>query len=488
MDGFADDSCMRKQKDTVSRRELIATLRRYEARNAELERRIGELEIALAKARKNSATSSKPPSSDIVKPPRPTPPGATGRRKIGGQPGHKKHERPPFSPEALTASQTYTACTCPDCGGQGELAKQDARVIQQVELRALPIEITEHRALAYECMECGRVYHASLPPTVEKGGLVGPRLTALVAYLKGACHASFSTIRKFLRDVVGVPISRGQLSKLINGKVSAALRDPYEELLRRLPTESRLNVDETGHKENKRRMWTWCFRAADFTVFRIAGTRSSQVLWDTLGREFQGVLGCDYFSAYRKYMKDDSVLVQFCLAHLIRDLKFLTTLPDPSTVAYGQDILDAVRELFHVFHQREEMSASADSTESAFLAALADRREAVVAAALVNAPDTREAQNLADRFRLHGDAYFQFITTPGVEPTNNLAEQAIRFVVIDRLITQGTRSEKGRAWCERIWTVLATCAQQGRSAFDFLLQAVEAHLAGRPPPSLVGFP
>ena len=84
MDGFADDSCMRKRKDTVSRRELIATLRRYEARNAELERRIGELEIALAKARKNSATSSKPPSSDIVKPPRPTPPGATGRRKIGG--------------------------------------------------------------------------------------------------------------------------------------------------------------------------------------------------------------------------------------------------------------------------------------------------------------------------------------------------------------------------------------------------------------------
>ena len=241
-------------------------------------------------------------------------------------------------------------------------------------------------------------------------------------------------------------------------------------------------MDETGHQENKRRLWTWCFRAADFTVFRIAGTRSSQVLWDMLGREFQGVLGCDYFSAYRKYMKDDSVLVQFCLAHLIRDLKFLTTPGDPATAAYGQDILDAVHELFHVFHQREAMSASA------FLAALADRREAVMAAALVDAPDTREAQNLADRFRLHGDAYFQFITTPGVEPTNNLAEQAIRFVVIDRLITQGTRSEKGRAWCERIWTVLATCAQQGRSAFDFLLQAVEAHLTGRPPPSLVGVP
>ena len=54
-------------------------------------------------------------------------------------------------------------------------------------------------------------------------------------------------------------------------------------------------------------------------------------------------------------------------------------------------------------------------------------------------------RNLAKRFEEHGENYFRFITTPGVEPTNNLAEQAIRFVVIDRLITQGTRSEKGNA-------------------------------------------
>ncbi len=487
---------MRKRKDAPSRRELLAIILRLEARNAELERcieqqaqqireleqRIRQLEAELAKARKNSSTSSKPPSSDIVKPPRPRDAGGHGTRKIGGQLGHPKHERPRFPPEAVNESWTYIPEACPTCAGRGEPTDEPSHCVQQVELVETPIWITEHLCPIFECVSCGQRFYAPLPSAIEKAGLVGPHLTALVAYLKGVCHASFSTIRKFLRDVVGVRISRGQLSKLINGKVSAALREPYEELLRRLPTEPRLNVDETGHKENGDRFWTWCFRAADFTVFRVAETRSSQVLWDLLGREFPGVLGCDYFSAYRKYMKDDSVLVQFCLAHLIRDLKFLTTLPDPVTAAYGQDILDAVRELFHVFHQREQMRTSA------FLAALVDRREGVIAAALVDVPDTREAQNLADRFRLHGDAYFQFITTPGVEPTNNLAEQAIRFVVIDRLITQGTRSEKGRIWCERIWTVLATCAQQGRSAFDFLRQAVEAHFTGHPPPSLLGFP
>ena len=83
-------------------------------------------------------------------------------------------------------------------------------------------------------------------------------------------------------------------------------------------------------------------------------------------------------------------------------------------------------------------------------------------------------------------AYFRFITTPGIEPTNNLAEQAIRFVALDRLVTQGTRSERRRRhWCERIWTAMATCAQQNRSVFAYLREALQAHLRGEPAPSLL---
>jgi hypothetical protein len=58
----------------------------------------------------------------------------------------------------------------------------------------------------------------------------------------------------------------------------------------------------------------------------------------------------------------------------------------------------------------------------------------------------------------------------------------MRFVVIDRRITQGTRGEKGRQWCERIWTTIATCAQQGRSAFEFLHQTITVCIHGQPNP------
>ena len=109
----------------------------------------------------------------------------------------------------------------------------------------------------------------------------------------------------------------------------------------------------------------------------------------------------------------------------------------------------------------------------------------VLSCAKIDVPATRRSRNMAARFAKHGTSYFQFITTPGVEPTNNLAEQAIRFVVIDRLITQGTRSERGNRWCERIWTVIATCTQQGRSVFEYLEAAVGARFADTDPPMLL---
>ena len=226
-------------------------------------------------------------------------------------------------------------------------------------------------------------------------------------------------------------------------------------------------------------MWTWCFRAQLFTLFHIDKSRGSEVLIEALGTEFNGVLGCDYFSAYRKYMRKFGVRVQFCMAHLIRDVKFLLTLPSAADRAYGRRLRDMLRELFAVIHCREQMS------RADFRSALETARRRVLWAGTTDVPRTRHAQNLAERFRKHGEAYFRFITTPGIGPTNNLAEQAIRFVVIDRRITQGTRSEKGRRWCERIWTVIATCAQQGREVFQFLLDSVKSHLSGALPPSLL---
>lgn len=445
-----------------------------------LEARVVALEAELAAARKNSGNSSKPPSSDIVKPqPRGNKRGRSKKRRQGAQPGHKRHQRTPFSAEEIDQSWIWYYEGCPCCGGRLNDVEQAPQVIQQIELQELPLRIEQHERSVQRCARCDKTFVPAWPEPLRRSGLIGPRLTALVGFLKGACHMSFSTIRKYFRDVIGVKISRGMLAKLI-GKVSAALQDPYEALLAMLRQEDRLNVDETGHKENGQRLWTWCFRAYLYTVYKISPSRSSRVLVEVLGEEFAGVLGCDYFSAYRKYMKDFGVLVQFCLAHYIRDVKFLAEHPSRLNRVYGQRLREDLRRLFGVIHRRDEYAS-----EATFRRALERARNQLVWDATMESPQTREAMNLAERFYQHTESYFRFITEPDVEPTNNLAEQAIRFVAIHRRLTQGTRSEVGQVWCERIWTAVTTCAQQGRSVFEFLCEAVTAHFQTTAAPSLV---
>jgi hypothetical protein len=160
-------------------------------------------------------------------------------------------------------------------------------------------------------------------------------------------------------------------------------------------------------------------------------------------------------------------------------VKFLKTLPGQKDQAYGQRLCEALRELFGVIHRREQMS------EVLFRIRLERARDAVLRVGGTDVPPGRHAQAMAKRLKTHGESYFRFVTTPDVEPTNNLAEQAIRFVVIDRHITQGTRGEVGQRWSERIWTLIASCEQQGRSVFDYLYGLMQAHFRGEEAPSLL---
>ena len=101
-------------------------------------------------------------------------------------------------------------------------------------------------------------------------------------------------------------------------------------------------------------------------------------------------------------------------------------------------------------------------------------------------PDHREAINIKNRFIKGGEKrYFLFLERNGVSPTNNATEQAIRFVVIDRRVTQGTRSWAGMRWCERARTVVATCARHNRSVYQFFIDAVDATYADTTYPKLI---
>ncbi len=453
-----------------------------EQTNAQLQREVQQLRAnnqklqdQIARLQRNSSNSSKPPSSDIVKPPQKKPPRGQHQRKIGGQQGHPRQERIPFGPEDIGPVKHYELTPRQ---AQGLVPRDDWFVLQQVELVEKPYIVTEHRARKYQDPRTGRIVIAPLPAAIKAAGLVGPRLSALAAYQKGDGHMSYSTIQRFWNEVLGIPISRGQLVNIVQ-KAATAFATPYAELREALVEQTYLGVDESGHKDSGDKLWTWCFRAPEFTVFHIDPSRGSDVLKAILTETFGGVLGSDYFSAYHKYMADCGVLIQFCWAHLIRDIRFLAEHTDKSLSLWGHKLLGWVRQLFETWHRAAAMTPAG-------LARSMDRLRREFLRAVRRPPGRSEAQTLAERFRAReADNYFHFLTRPGIEPTNNQTEQAIRHIVIDRHITQGTRSSRGQRWCERVWTVLATCCQQKRRVFDFFCNALNAHFRREAAPSLL---
>lgn len=92
--------------------------------------RIAELEGQLAAARKDSSTSSKPPSASSGQFGRPR------KRRAGGQPGLPRHVRPPFSPDQIDRVWMYER---PEPGEHWRPLRDEFRIVQQVELRAMPL-------------------------------------------------------------------------------------------------------------------------------------------------------------------------------------------------------------------------------------------------------------------------------------------------------------------------------------------------------------
>ena len=439
-----------------------------------LKETIARLENKIALLEKNSSNSSKPPSSDIVKPLKIFQ-RLGKKRKHGGQHGHRKFSRPSFKPEQVDEVIEYEL---KDKDAVGLKPLNEWFVIQQIELPEKMYRVIEHRARKYLDTGTGKIHIAPMPDGIRKGGLFGAGITAAVAFMKGRCHMSYTTIQQFFNELVRLDVSRGMLCKATQ-KVSLSLQPAYQRLTQRLPQEPQVGVDETGHHDNGKLHWTWCFQTQDYSLFRIDKSRGSNVLEKMLGKDFAGLICADYWGAYRKYARLFDVRMQYCMAHLIREIRFLAEYGVKKLSRWGNYLLERLKKLFRALHSRDKLTAKG------FLDSMKRIKDGFLSR-IRRPPDHALAKKLARRFKGRAaEDYFRFLTEPGAEPTNNGTERQIRPVVIDRRITQGTRGEAGMRWCERIWTTLATCKKQNRNVFDFIHQSLLAHWNGTRYPKLL---
>jgi transposase len=242
-----------------------------------------------------------------------------------------------------------------------------------------------------------------------------------------------------------------------------------------------VNMDETGWRQDKRRAWLWTVVTAELAVFWIDRRRSGTVVDALVGADFAGVVGSDRWSAYSRFPAERRAL---CHAHLKRGFQALV---DRSGEAepIGRWGLAEIKRLFALWHRfragefdRQELRRR--------LVPLQARLGRLLRRGQEN-PD-RKAAGLCRELTKWWPALWTFARVEGVEPTNNVAERALRPAVLWRKGSFGSDSTAGSRFAERLLTVVATCRQQGRSLLDFLVAAGDAALQRMAAPSLLPAP
>jgi transposase len=441
--------------------------------------RVAQLEAELEELRrqvkgKTPQNSSLPPSTQHPHA-KPKSRKRKSKKKRGGQPGHKKHERPLIPTDECNDVQRLKPTECRRCGERLSGSDPEPLRHQVWELPEIKPLVTEYQRHRLACRCCGETTCASLPDGVPQGQS-GPRLMAFTVLLMAYYRQSKRRTAEFLTTLLGQPCCAALTVKM-QSQVTAAARGAYEELAARLPEQEHVNADETGTKEENDKAWLWTFVARAFTVFTVRATRAATAVDELLTTAFEGIVTCDRAKMYWRAGR-----LQWCWAHLKRDFQALIDRGDNQTKRLGYDLRRQTGKLFEHWGNYHEGKIS----RAAFVRRMAPvRREVERLLLRGTASGNKSLVGMCRELYEHRDWLWMFVRCEGVEPTNNAGERALRHAVIWRKLSFGTQSAAGSRFVETMLTVIETCRQQHRNAFDYLTAAVEAHLADQPAPSLL---
>lgn len=441
--------------------------------------KIASLEAELEELRRHvkdvtPQNSSLPPSSQHPHA-KPAPPKRKTKRKRGGQPGHKKHERTLIPTEDCDEVKPLKPPECRRCGEKLSGSDPDPLRHQVWELPKIEPLVTEYRRHRLACACCGEITCAALPLGVPQGQS-GPRLIAFTALLMAYYRQSKRRTAEFLSTLLGQPCCAALTVKM-QTQATEAVRPAYEELVAQLPAQGHVNADETATKEQNGKAWLWTFVARVFTVFTIRPTREATAVDDFLTDAFHGVVTCDRAKMYWRAGR-----LQWCWAHLKRDFQKLIDCGDSQAKRLGYDLRRQTCTLFEHWADFRDGKIS----RAALWRRMAPVRREVERLLLRGITcGNKSLVGMCRELHEHRDWLWMFLYHDGVEPTNNAGERSLRHAVIWRKLSFGTQSAAGSRFVETMLTVIETCRQQRRPAFDYLANAIQAHLNRQKTPSLL---
>lgn len=446
---------------------IEALVERYEKRIRELEEKVEKL---------TPRNSSLPPSTEHPHArPKRKPSPAKNKRKQGGQKGHKRNIRQLIPCQQCAEVIPCLPEQCRRCGDS--LSGQDTSPIRHQVWDLPPIQptVTEYQQHRLHCPCCGITTCGQLPEGVPSGQC-GPRLAAFTGLLMGHFRQSKRRTSLFLEDLLNIPCSAGWTVKIQN-LVNDALLAPYQQLRGELSKQKQLFVDESPTKQKREKAWLWVAVAPMFAVFGIFMNRKRESLQELVGDYKKIIVNCD-----RAKMYFDCKRLQWCWAHLKRDIQKLIDSRDNQVKRLGHDLMRQQKLLFEHWRRYKAGKIKWKTFQDSVRPI---RREFNGLLLRGEYSGNASIAVMCEQLYSRRDWLWTFTKVEGIEPTNNTAERALRPAVIYRKLSFGTQSASGSRYLERILTVTETCRLQGRSTYEYMIQAMQASFAGKASPSLL---
>jgi transposase len=419
----------------------------------------------------DSKTSSKPPSSDLLKrsekAKEPTS-GEEKKRKAGGQIGHQGKTRKGFGQVDRTVE--LRPLQCPNC--QSMVFKQAGEIVrsQQVaQLSERPIEIVEYQQVCCQCHQCGMRVEAGWPEDVVPGQDLGVRLQAMLSWLGVYGHMSYEKQQEWLWEMGEIEVGTGTLYATTK-RLAEAVLPQVSRLGDWVKHHQHVQVDESPWLVRGVKEWMWVFTGEGFCLFHAGDTRSRSELEAVLGQHFKGVLSSDDLSVYNGY---DAKAQQKCLAHLLRHFKRVAKLKQPTQQALADVFIELIEQAFRMHRQWRETQERIpyDLWVEAF-------KQSVDEALKQWWPKAGYAAGLLLRnLKTKAHQWWYFLEHPEIPPDNNRSERALRLAVTKRKVSGGSRSMAGFADTATLLTVVQTCRAQGRSVVKFFQEALSQSIS-----------
>jgi transposase len=396
-------------------------------------------------------------------------------KKRGAPVGHPGWYRPtPTHYDQLV--QVAAPRRCPHCRGEVKaFGDYDPYDHLQEDVIDGVYQVVLYRHVAARCRGCRRWVHQAGDGEML-GARLGPHVRARAVYLRHEIGISSRKVPRALDELLGITFTPATL--LAFERMLAERAEPMvDDIAKKISSsDGAVHADETYWTLDAERAYYWVHATDTYVHFQFDTSRCGQVSRDILGEHFSGTLVTDCYAGYEAHAAKAK---QKCLAHLARTARDWQKLTDTGSAdfAFFEEVKEFVRRGCN-FHRRRRAGELSDRKEAAEKAWLRETLLELTTRQVSHA----KAITLQGRLLKHQHEWLVFLDDPRVPPTNNLAERALRPLVILRKITFGHRSQCGAQHMAKIITVKETAKRHDRKVTEIFY-----HLYTRPPDRALRF-